>query len=246
VGQVRVSILGVPIDAVTQDEAVLRVREFLTDGHQHHVMTPNPEMLVKATKDLYFLGVLQRTALNIPDGIGLLFAARMLGKRLPARVTGIDLLMRVASLPEINPVFLLGAAPGVAERAAEALKRQCPSLEVVGTYAGSPALREEDDIIRRINASGARSLFVAFGAPVQDLWIDWNLKRMPNVAVAMGVGGSFDFLAGVQKRAPQLLRSTGLEWAWRLLCEPSRWRRIITATVVFPLLVLRAKFQGRS
>jgi N-acetylglucosaminyldiphosphoundecaprenol N-acetyl-beta-D-mannosaminyltransferase len=242
----RVSILGVPIDAVTEDGAVACIQGFLTDGRQHHVMTPNPEMLVKATKDLYFLGVLQRTALNIPDGVGLLFAARMLGKRLPARVTGIDLLIRLVALSETSPVFLLGAAPGVAERAADALGKRCPSLRIAGTYAGSPALREEEEIIRRINASGAKALFVAFGAPVQDLWIDWNLKRMPGVAVAMGVGGSFDFLAGVQKRAPTILRSLGLEWAWRLFREPSRWRRIVTATVVFPLLVLRARFQVRS
>lgn len=242
----RIHILGVPIDAVTEAEAADRIAAYLESRTQHHVMTPNPEMLVKAHGDPYFHALLHRTALNVPDGVGLLFAARSQSKRLPARVTGTDLLVRICANPAASPVFFLGAAPGVAEEAAKVLRSRFPSLQIAGTYSGSPALAEEEEIIRKINASGARTLFVAFGAPVQDLWIDWVLKRLQTVRVAMGVGGAFDFLAGKQKRAPQWMQRIGIEWLWRLLREPRRAKRIRRAVFVFPLLVLRARLSGRS
>ncbi len=208
-------------------------------------MTPNPEMLVKAHRDPYFRGVLGKTSLNVPDGIGLLWAAKFLGQRLPARVTGVDLMTRICGLASVGSVFFLGAAPGVAERTATALKARFPALQIAGTYAGTPSLAEEGQIIDRINASGARVLFVAFGSPVQDLWIDWVLQRLTTVRVAMGVGGAFDFLAGVQVRAPEWMRRSGFEWLWRLTKEPRRFKRIWRAVIVFPWFVLMARLSGR-
>ncbi len=204
---------------------------------QHHVLTPNPEMLLASRSNPAFRSVLQYSSLNVPDGVGLLLASMFLGNPIRERVSGIDLITALCRVTD-QPVFLLGAGPGVAERAAEVLHKQNPSLFIAGTYGGSPNAAEEAAIIERINQSGAKILFVAYGAPRQDLWIARNLKRMPGVGVAMGVGGSFDFLAGVLTRAPKWMRSIGLEWLFRLLQQPSRIGRIFNAVVVFPLIVL--------
>lgn len=236
----RVWLLSVPVDAVTADEAVARILRMLHESGQSHVMTPNNEMLVEAARNESFAGLLRRTALNLPDSTGLLLAARFTGQMLPMRVTGVDTAERVcASLDASCPVFLLGGAPGVAGTAADALRVQNPALVVVGTFAGSPREEDASAIMELINRSGARLLLVAYGAPAQDFWIDRHLSSMPSVRVAMGVGGTFDFLAGVQKRAPNIVRRFGLEWLWRLVHQPSRLPRIIRATVRFPLLVLR-------
>lgn len=234
-----VTILGIPIDNVTLDEAVIRIAAMANGSDQSHVMTPNPEMLVAAQRDPVFRVVLQNSSLNLPDGTGLLLAARILGTPLRERVSGIDIVTALCKRTDLGPVFLLGAASGVAERAADVLRLSNPSLSIAGTFAGSPDSREEGAIVQRITVSGARILLVAFGAPAQDLWIARHLKKMPNVRVAMGVGGSFDFLSGLRSRAPKFLRVIGLEWLWRLLHEPARFGRIITAVLVFPLLVLR-------
>lgn len=234
----RVTILGVPVDPLTLPQAVSRVMEFLTSGSRHHVATPNPEIIVAAQKNPEFLRVLRSSSLNIADGAGLLVAARMTGQRLPERVTGTDLLIALADVPEAVPMFLLGAGPGVAEKAAHALMKEHPSVSVAGTFGGSPRAEDEDDIVRRINDSGARILLVAYGAPAQELWISRVLPRLPNIGVAIGVGGAFDFLAGVRSRAPRWMRTVGIEWLWRLVQEPSRIGRICTAVIVFPFLVL--------
>jgi N-acetylglucosaminyldiphosphoundecaprenol N-acetyl-beta-D-mannosaminyltransferase len=121
-------------------------------------------------------------------------------------------------------VFYLGAAPGVAERTAEILAARHPGLPVAGCYAGSPAPEEEDGIVARVRAARTDLLFVAYGAPRQDLWLDRNLART-GAAVGIGVGGAFDFVAGVATRAPRWVQRLGLEWLHRLACEPWRWRR---------------------
>lgn len=238
----RVEILGVPIDVVTQGEAVTTLLQWVAmpEG-QHHVVTPNPEMIVEARHNESFRNVLQRSDLSLPDGAGILWAAGRLGSALPERVTGTDTVIDLCARPAVQlgsvRVFLLGGASGVAERAGQELKCRNPALQIVGSYAGSPDPSEEHGIVERINAVHPTVLFVAYGAPAQDLWIACNLGRMPSVRVAMGVGGAFDFLAGVQKRAPTFLQSLGLEWLWRLILEPWRFRRIWRAVAVFPYLL---------
>lgn len=235
----RISILGIPVDALTREQAVQRIVGWLGMDTQRHVATPNPEMLVAATRNAALADALKATDLNIPDGVGLLWAAKRAGTPLPQRVTGVDVMTDVCATSE-GPVFLLGAWGDTAERAAVALKKRNPRLRIAGTYAGSPASTEEQQIVDRINASGAKAVFVAYGVPSQELWIRRNLARMPGVRIAMGVGGAFDFLAGNRKRAPRWLQRIALEWLWRLMQEPSRLRRIFTATVVFPQLVRAA------
>ena len=220
-------------------DALARLRALLQDGGHHHVMTPNSEMLVAAARDPSFREILNATSLNLPDGVGLLWMARWRGQRLPQRVAGVDVVTRLlADLDEHCGVFLLGAAPGIADRAAAEVRRRNPRLRIVGTYGGSPHDADAQDIIVRIRAAAPALLLVAYGAPAQDRWIRRHLHQLPSVRVAMGVGGTFDFLAGVQRRAPALLRTMGLEWAWRLAREPQRWKRILTATVVFPWMVM--------
>lgn len=235
----RVVLLGVPIDALTRAEAVSRVCSMLAGTTQNHVMTPNNEMLVEASKNQPFHALLHRTALNIPDSTGLLWAARWTRQRLPERVTGIDTVTGVcAVLGADTPVFLLGAGEGVAQKAATVLQSRNPRLVIAGTYAGSPNPADAAEIVRRVNDSGAKLLLVAYGSPAQDLWIDAHRREMPSVRVAMGIGGTFDFLAGTKQRAPMWMRSSGLEWLYRFLQEPSRWRRMWKAVIVFPLMVI--------
>lgn len=203
-------------------------------------MTPNNEMLVEAFSDDDFFHVLKNADFAIPDSTGLLLAARLTGQRLPERVTGVDTFTELCDrLDDLIPVFLLGGAPGVAASAAFALTKRNPALMIAGAYGGSPADDHADLIVDMINASGAKLLLVAYGSPAQDMWIDRHLKRMPGVRVAAGVGGTLDFVAGNVKRAPALLRSFHLEWLWRLMRQPSRFPRIVNATIVFPWLVLR-------
>jgi N-acetylglucosaminyldiphosphoundecaprenol N-acetyl-beta-D-mannosaminyltransferase len=235
----RVVLLGVPIDPLTRAEALARIQAMLQSHAQYHVMTPNSEMLVEAHGNKSFRELLNQTELNIPDSAGLLWAARVTKQHLPERVTGVDTVEALCrELTSDEPVFFLGAGDGVAEKAAQNLRLKNKGLQIAGTYAGSPRDEDAADIIGRINASGAKLLLVAYGAPKQDMWIDKHLHTMPSVRVAIGVGGTFDFIAGVRKRAPSVFRSLHLEWLWRVIREPRRIGRILNATVVFPLLIL--------
>lgn len=225
----RIHILGVPLDVATFDSMLDTIAAWIRAGDRtHQICTASPEFVMIAQDDPAFMRVLHESDLCVADGIGLLFAARYLGHPLPQRVTGSDGVPIIAARAarEGWKLFLLGAMPGVAEQAAERLVAQNPGLTIVGTYAGSPAPDEEAAIVEMVNASGADILFVAYGAPRQDLWIHRNRERLA-VHVAMGVGGTFDFIAGVIPRAPRWMRRYALEWLYRLYKQPSRWRRML-------------------
>lgn len=236
----RVTILGIPIDAVTRAETLAWVADAVAARVPRQVCTTNPEFLMTARRDPVFRDVLRASDLNIPDGIGLLWAARWQGQRLPERVAGSDLVGQVAAQAARGGwrVFLLGAAPGVAERAAAVLQREHPGLIVVGTESGSPRPDEADRLIATIVSARPDILFVAYGAPAQDKWIAAYRERL-NVPVAIGVGGTFDFIAGLTPRAPGWIQRLGLEWLYRLWRQPWRARRIATAVIEFPIAVLR-------
>jgi len=237
-----INILNVRIDNVTYDDAMARVEEFLCEPGLHQIATVNPEFVVRAQTDAEFGRALNACALNVPDGVGLMWAAKRLKSPLRARVTGQELVGRISVLAAEHGarVFLLGARAGVAERAATTLKSRDSRLEIGGCYAGSPARDEEDAIVERIDASGARILFVAFGPPKQELWIARNAARLKNVAVAMGVGGTFDTLAGIVPRAPRSIRDAGFEWAYRLLREPWRIKRQMSIPYFMWLVVTKS------
>ncbi|NLD72881.1 MAG: WecB/TagA/CpsF family glycosyltransferase [Chloroflexi bacterium] len=237
-----VRILGVRVDDVTTAETLDLFRRYIAAGRPHQVVTVNPEFVMAARRDAAFARVLEAADLALPDGQGLLWAARVQGRALRERVCGSDIVPAAAALAarEGFRLFLLGAAPGVAERAAAVLTADNPSLQVVGTYAGSPSMEEEDTIVAMVRAAAPDLLFVAYGAPRQDLWIHRNLERL-GVPVCMGVGGSLDFVAGVAVRAPRWARRWGLEWLHRLVQEPWRWRRMLSLPH-YAGLVLRARY----
>lgn len=241
-----VYILGVRVDRVTRQQALERMEAMLARRRASEnrlpcwqIVTVNPEFVMAAQRNQEFRAAINSAALVLPDGTGVVWATRYLGKPTPERVTGTDTLPALARLCAASGyrLYLLGAAPGVAEAAAERLQQLAPGLLIAGTYAGSPAPAGEEIIIERIREAQADVLCVAYGAPAQELWIHRNVVRLP-VAIAMGVGGAFDFLAGKQKRAPELMRKIGLEWLFRLYREPKRWRRIMVAVPIFGTSVL--------
>ncbi len=236
---VPITILGTPVHPVTMVSTLDAVRCFMAGPRLHQICTTNPEFVMTAQRDPLFRQILQEADLCIPDGVGLLWAARWLGKPLPERVPGSELVYHLAALcaQEGWRPFLLGAVEGVAAETARILQRSYPTLQVVGVYAGSPSVAENDAIVQMINASGADMLLVAYGAPRQDKWIYRNRHRLTAVRVAIGVGGSFDFVTGKAVRAPRWVQNLGLEWLHRLLHEPWRWRRML-ALPRFALRVL--------
>jgi N-acetylglucosaminyldiphosphoundecaprenol N-acetyl-beta-D-mannosaminyltransferase len=233
-------VLGVPIDRLTFAELLDQIGVWIRHAERAQLIcTANPELVMLAQRDVLFYTILRRCALVTADGVGLLWAARRLGVRLPERVTGSDALPLIAErAAQANwRLFLLGAAEGVAARAATRLRERFPRLQVVGTHSGDPSPEAEDDIVALINSAGADILFVAYGSPQQEKWLARNLARL-KVKVALGVGGAFDFVAGTAQRAPRWLQRLGLEWLYRLLRQPWRWRRMASRLPCFVLAVL--------
>lgn len=242
----HISILGVAVDNITEDEAVQRIAGFIDERRPHHVVTVNPEFIMEARRNRAFRRVLHAADLATPDGAGLLLAARLQGQRFHERVTGIELTERLAAEAARHGwrMFLLGAAPGVAEQAAAMLQTRNPGLQIAGCYAGSPRPDDEPHIHALIMAAQPDILLVAYGHPKQDLWIARNQPLM-RVPVAIGVGGTFDELAGVVPRAPAWLHRLGLKWVYRLYLQPWRWRRIVDAVPLFLLAVIAELPQRR-
>lgn len=240
----KVNILGVQIDNLKKLEVLEMVERFLSDGAQHYIVTPNPEMVVAAQKDEYFLGILNKAGLSVPDGFGLILASRYLRHPIPERIHGVDLMIDLCRMAEQKncSVFLLAKKEGLAssEETAAALKKFYPGLAISGgeleiSNFQSSALK----IIEEINLKKPDILFVALGAGRQEKFIAENLNKMPSVKIAMGIGGAFDFISGKIKRAPRWMRKIGLEWLWRLFMQPWRWKRILTATIKFSWLIIK-------
>jgi N-acetylglucosaminyldiphosphoundecaprenol N-acetyl-beta-D-mannosaminyltransferase len=207
------------------------------------IITVNPEFVMTAQRNALFRLAINQATLVMADGVGVVWAARYLRRPTPERVTGVDTVIEMAKRSAASGyrLYLLGAAPGVAEIAAGRLQELVPGLQIAGTYAGSPASEEEEEIIERVRQANADVLLVAYGAPAQDLWIQRNLSRLP-VALAMGIGGTFDFLAGRQRRAPRFFQKAGLEWLYRLYREPWRWRRMLA----LPKFAIQVIVKGRK
>lgn len=247
----RISVLGVPIDAISVEAALDTVSRFFHRPNGAAIFTPNPEMLVDASSDAYFHEILQTGDLNLCDGRGI----ELLVRRIPERIPGVDFMERLCLLAaqQGRRVYLLGSGDiHVLKRCAEALTKDVPTLRIVGMHPG-PLIRQEDthgrrsisinrdehnEILADIIMTAPDILFVGFGHGKQEKWIAENKAHLPSVKVYMGVGGAFDFLSGKAVRAPHFLRILGLEWLWRLLYEPRRIKRICKAVIVFPLLYL--------
>ncbi|MFZ4663214.1 MAG: WecB/TagA/CpsF family glycosyltransferase [Caldilineaceae bacterium] len=266
----RIEILGVRVDCVDFAEMLDQMAQWIEEGNAisldqpyhkskiqnrstetherlkskiRQICTVNPEFIMTAQRDADFATVLRQADLCVPDGIGVLWAARRQGVALRERVTGSDGIYHICERAAQRGwrVFLLGAAEGVAEEAAQRLIALYPQLQVAGSYSGSPASADWPTITERLTAAQPHILFVAFGHPRQDLWIAHHQHELPG-QVALGIGGAFDFVAGVTPRAPKWMQRWGIEWLYRLLQQPWRWRRMI----VLPLFALRVLWRERN
>lgn len=228
----RVLLGSTLIDQIDFDQAVERIRGFLNAGRPHRIVTANLDFLSIAERNTEFQEAVNDADLAVADGMPLVWLSRLRGQPIPERVTGVDLVDACCEVAAETGqgVFLLGAGPGVAQAAAKRLQERHPDLRIAGTFTPPMGpIRRKDDarMVRMIQDAAPGFLFVALGAPRQDLWIREHLQEL-NVPVAMGVGCVFDLLAGVANRAPRWMQASGLEWAYRLGREPRRlWRRYL-------------------
>lgn len=253
-------ILGIRIDNWGFEESLKKCIQLSEGKELKYICTINPEICLKANENPKYKRILNKSALNTADGSGILWAIDYLEKtngksklrktttwftslvshafKKQTRITGVDLMQSICKQSK-SKIFLLGAAKGVAEKAAKNLKVSNPSLNIAGTSAESHKEHFDKKSTDQINKSKAEILFVAFGAPNQEIWIVRNSKKLRNIKLAIGVGGSFDFISQNRKRAPKWMQKTGIEWVYRLIQEPQRIGRIFNATIIFPISILK-------
>jgi N-acetylglucosaminyldiphosphoundecaprenol N-acetyl-beta-D-mannosaminyltransferase len=224
----RVSVLGIPVDVIVEQDLLDYVRRRVDSRVTARIATINAEFVVRARRDPAFRAVLRTANLATPDGWGVVWVMRRAGACVPRRVGASDFIWPLAaqSSDAGHRLYLLGGRDGVSRVAAERLQEAFPALQIAGTHSGSPSPRDENEIVDLIRRSRADILLVAYGAPHQEEWIDRNLERT-GAAVGIGVGGTFDYIAGTAQRAPNWMRERGLEWSWRLVRQPHRWRRML-------------------
>ena len=229
----RVDVLGVGFDDVTVEGAVKSALEII-DGHRAaYAVTPNPEIVWMCRDDASLKQAVSEAAMVLPDGIGIILGAKVLGTPLQSKVPGIDFASQLmcALADKAGKVFLFGAKPGIAEKAAENLKAMYPGLEICGTADGY--FSDDAPIIEKINAARPDLLLVCLGAPKQENWMRANAGKL-DIGLMIGLGGSLDVFAGEVKRAPESFQKYGLEWLYRLIKEPKR----ITRMAKLPLFML--------
>jgi N-acetylglucosaminyldiphosphoundecaprenol N-acetyl-beta-D-mannosaminyltransferase len=242
----RVSIDKVLLDPVTMNEAVYRVSMMLEEPRERaaHVVTMNAQFVEIAHQEERFADLLRRADLSVADGLSLVWASRWLGNFIPERVAGADLMVRLCETAAAlgKTVYFLGGSPGAASRAAARLSRELPLLTVVGVDCPPNGFLENPDecvrVANRIESARPDLLFVGLGAPKQEYWIERH-AHLP-AKVMMGIGGSFEFVAGFRKRAPLVIQKIGFEWFWRLCMEPRRlWKRYLVGNSIFLFVVFR-------
>ena len=244
VGQ-RVEICGVGFDPVTEDDVLQAIARAVTARTRCVIHTANVDHVMRGRSDFSFMQIMQKADIVTADGMPIVWAARLLGTPLPARVTGADLTTRILELAakDGHRVFLFGGRPEVAVAAVSRAKTRWPGLNI-SFHAPSPAevLDTPEDVLACLSRSDI--VLVALGSPKQEQWIDRYRGRV-ETPVMIGVGAAVDFLAGSLKRAPRFLQAAGLEWAWRLAQEPRRlWRRYLVRDLPFVWLVLCSKIQA--
>ena len=231
----RIDVLGVGFDNLTMTEAVERGMELVRSPGPHYVVTPNPEIVEVCRENEAANRAVNGADLVIPDGIGVIYGAKILGTPLKQRLPGIEfaehLMEKMAQ--QHKSLYLLGAKPGVAEQAAERLREKYPGLMIAGTHDGY--FKEDEPVAADIRASMADVVFVCLGAPKQELWMEKN-GEATGAHLLLGLGGALDVFAGVVQRAPEIFSKTGMEWFYRLLKQPSRIGRMMK----LPLFIVHA------
>ena len=223
-----IDIRGIPIANTTKTELLSEIKERLKNEQQTLIFTPNAEILQHAAESESFRKTLVAADILIADGSSVLKAAEILGKRLPEKIAGVELGESVTANSHL-PVYLLGGKPGIAEKAAENLRKKYPDCRIVGTHNGyfSASKDDNDHIIASIRESGARILLVCLGSPKQEQWCVANRASLPSVTLWMALGGSLDVYSGEEKRAPKWMIRCKLEWLWRLIRHPKRFKRMM-------------------
>ena len=240
----RINVLGVDFDNVTMGEAVDAAWTLLEARKGAYIVTPNPEIVMSCRKDPAVAAAVAGAALAIPDGIGIIYGAKILKTPLKEKVPGCDftlaLLEKMAAAGK--SVYILGGKPGVAEKAAENLREKLPGLRFAGTHDGY--FKDDAPVVEAINAAEPDLLLVCLGAPKQELWMNRNAEAL-NVGLMIGAGGSVDIYAGTAQRAPEAWCNAGLEWLYRLLKEPKRLGRQMELPK-FMLKVIGTSLRGKS
>ncbi|OIO45521.1 MAG: hypothetical protein AUJ28_04180 [Parcubacteria group bacterium CG1_02_37_51] len=238
-------ILGVRIDNLNCQQTIAKIYEYLAGDKQCQIATVNPEFIVDSYTNHRFKDILNKCDLNTADGFGIKLVGWFRGQNIK-RCCGSDLVVKLAGEDNVNKykIYLLGGRGAVAYAAANKLRKLNPKVNIVGTGAGfndikEVSLLEYNQIIDTINRHQPDILLVGYNAPYAQFFIDEWLDKMPSIKVAIAVGGSFDFIAGKIRRAPKIMRYLGLEWAWRLLLQPSRLPRICQAIFKFLYLVIK-------
>lgn len=244
----KINIAGTQIDKYSFDEVVGRIiDQTFSNNSPEYVVTPNAQHILTLQKDTHFREIYGKAFLVVPDGVSLLWAAKFLQTPLEGRVNGTDLFERLCAIAAEKglKIFLLGGRPGAADKAAEILQARYPDLKIVGTYC--PPYRFESNLAElalinaKIQAATPHILFVGLGAPKQEKWIYANYQQL-SVPISIGIGVSFELVAGMVQRAPVLMQKSGLEWLFRLIVEPKRlWQRYIVGNPLFIWLVLKQK-----
>ena len=239
----RIDVLGVGFDNLQMDEAIDAAGKMLDDGGRHYIVTPNPEIVWMCRDDERLCDIVNSADLVLADGVGITYGAKILGKPLKDRVPGIDFISRLFGELKSSDktVFLLGAKPGVADKAAENLREEYPGLKIVGTCDGY--FQDDSVPIDKINSVKPDLLLVCLGCPKQEYWMHDNIDKL-DVKLMAGLGGSLDVFAGVAERAPEKWQKLGLEWFYRLIKEPKRITRMMKLPA-FMFAVTGQRLRGR-
>ena len=242
----RIRILGRPVDSLTMGGAAEEISLAWERKAFFHVVTANAEMIYRSTRDETLAAVIEEAELVTADGIGVVFASRLLGRPVPERVAGYDLMLKcleMASRCNI-PVYFLGARPEVLQGAVAVASHRFPGLRVVGSRDGYFKEEEEESIVQQISLLEPQLLLVALGVPKQEKWISRFRDRLPP-CVVIGVGGSFDVLSGKVRRAPVWVQRAGMEWFYRIASEPSRLKRAVDLPLFLFSVLQQAFFKKR-
>ena len=239
----RTDVLGIGFDDVTMEEAVSKAWELMEREEPDYVVTPNPEIVWMCRKDQQLRQAIESAALVLPDGIGIIYGARILGRPLKGKLPGADFAQRLFGVMAQGgrSVYLLGAKPGVAQKAAENLKKKYPGLVICGV--GDGYFKEDGPVVERINRAKPDLLLVCLGAPKQEMWMFKNREKL-DVKLMAGLGGSLDVYAGVVQRAPESWQRLNLEWLYRLIKQPSRFGRMMRLPA-FLLAVIWQRVRGK-
>lgn len=244
-----ITILGVPIDRITRDEAGNITENLIKESSKSckMIFAPNVEFIMYAQKDEEYFNILKQSSLSTPDSIGVIIGAKLQKKSFKERIPGQSYFRKIIELSNEKgySIYMLGGKPGIAEVAKENLEKLFPNVNIVGTHHGYFDENEEKEVIKEINRLEPNVLFVALGAPKQEKWI-YEHRNELKVDVAAGQGGTYDYEAGRIKRAPVFIQKIGMEWFWRLCREPSRIKRqLVLPVYLFKLLLAKDKTKGK-